>query len=289
MNEPIPDTTLVALINLLDEPDESAYRMVRERIISLGPAALQPLQRSLENTFDGIVRDRIRCILRKLYRDSLFSEFSDWLENGSSDLLKGFMLVTKTKYPSLDEANIMMRLEQIRMDIWIELNDNLTPLETIRVMNHLLFDIHRFEGNADELKSSESNFINNLLDSRKGSPLSMGILYLILARKLGLPVYGVDLAHHFVLAYMSAPDIGEPEREDVLFYLNPLSSGTVFTGREIDTFLKHAQLKPEKSHYLPCSNIAIIRRLITSLVFACRQEGDTENIEDLETLLSALE
>ncbi len=289
MTRPPENTTLAALINLLDEPDETAYDLIREQVLLQGMDAIEPLQQALENTFNTTLQERIQALVRTLKRDDLAQEFSNWLNTGSSDLLNGFILVTKIGYPELDEKEVIIRVEQLKMDIWIELHENLTALENIKVLNHILFDIHHFDGNKSDLAAPQNSYINTLFESKKGSPLSLGMLFIILAQKLGLPVYGVNLPQHFILAYLTGTVIENPGEHDVFFYINPFNQGAVFTRREIELFIGQMKIKPEKSFFTPCSNPDIIRRLINNLIFSYQKTGDTEKIEDLETLLTAFE
>ena len=289
MSPPTENTTLTALIKLLDEPDEQAFKLVQEQIFSVGTEALAPLEKTLENTFDPFVQERIQYIVRKLNQENLYVDFVNWLSLGSSDLLKGFMLVTRTQYPLLDEAAVVMQIEQLKTDIWIELHDDLTALENIKVMNHLIFDIHHFDGNKSDMAAPQNSYINTFLETRKGSPLSLGMLFIILSQKLGLPVYGVNLPQHFILAYLTETGLENPTEEDVLFYINPFNQGTVFTRREIELFIKQMKIKPEKSFFAPCTHADIIRRLIKNLIFSYNQYGYPDKIEDLENLLTAFE
>ena len=280
---------LIALINLLDEPDETAFRLIREQILLQGMDAVAPLEQCLENTFNPLVQERGQSIIRKLNQDNLYAEFSNWLQIGSSDLLNGFILVSKVQYPSLDEQDIIISIEQLKMDIWIELHDDLTAFENVKVLNHMLFEIHHFRGNKSDLTEPQNSCINTLLESKKGSPLSLGMLFIILAQKLGLPVYGVNLPQHFILAYLTTSGIENPTENDVLFYINPFNQGAVFTRREIELFVEQMKIKSEKSYFVPCSNRKIIRLLIFNLIFSHNKLGNFDKIEDLETLLTAFE
>ncbi len=286
MPNPSDNPTLAALINLLDEPDETAFTLIREQILIQGQDAIAPLERCMENTFNTIVLERVQDIVRQLHLENNIAELSNWLNTGSSDLLRGFILVTKTQNPSLDEKELIISLEQLKMDIWIELRDDQTALESVKVMNHILFEIHHFATNITDKPSPRNNFIDILLESKKGSALSLGMLFIILAQKLGLPVYGVDLPHHFILAWLTSSGIESPGESDVLFYINPFSNGAVFTRRDIDLFISQMKLKPEKSYFAPCSNPDIIRRLIGNLISLYNQSGNHEKAEDLKTLLN---
>jgi regulator of sirC expression with transglutaminase-like and TPR domain len=282
-------SNISALIKLLDDPDEKAYGLIREKIYSLGMEALPSLEKALENTFDPLVLERIQELSRQLQRENLYVDFVNWIKLGSSDLLNGFMLVAKTQYPNLDEKEIQTKVEQIRMDVWLELHENLTALENVKVLNHILFGVHQFDGNKINTSAPQNSYINTFLESHQGSPLSLGMLYIIISRKLGLPIYGVNLPQHFILAYLTDEGLENPTEEDVLFYINPFNKGAVFTRREIELFIRQMKIKPERSFFAPCSNLDIIQRLINNLIFAYDQLGYSDKILDLETLLNAFE
>jgi len=275
-----------SLISLLDEPDESAFGVIREHICTLGDEAIPSLEEARENTFDQLVQARIEWLLQKIRHDRLRSAFDHWIAHEQEDLLKGFFLVSQTAQPDLKESVVMEQITRLRMDIWLELNDNLTALENIRVINRILFDIHHFEGNRVNISEPRNFFLHTLLETHKGSPLSLGMLYLILARLVNLPVYGVNLPQHFILACLADP-VDEPVAEDVLFYLNPFNKGAVFTRREIELFIRQMKMKPESSHFTPCTNVEIIRRLLQNLIQSYSATGSAGNLQILEELLDA--
>ena len=280
---------LNALIHLLDEPDEKVFGSIREKIHSFGKEALPYLERALEISFDQSIQERAEEIIRDIQQDELKSDFTAWIKTSSSDLLKGYLLVTRSQYPELNEESLTIQVEQMKMDAWLELNDNLTALENVRVLNHIIFQIHNFDGNKINIFAPQNFYLNTFLETRKGSALSLGILYLILARKLNIPVFGVSLPQHFILAYVSELAGGQPTLDDVLFYINPFNKGAVFTKKEIEIFIRQLKITPDMSYFAPCSNIDIIKRLIGSLIHSYTQLGYPEKIENLEKLLKLTE
>ncbi|MEI6456499.1 MAG: transglutaminase-like domain-containing protein [bacterium] len=289
MTDQPENTTLRALIKMLDEPDERTFTLIREKICSFGPQAIAPLEKSWENTFDILVQERLTDILQTIRMEQANHDFTDWKRFGSSDLLKGFILVSRTGYPALDEAALTIRIEQMKMDIWLELNDNLTALENIKVINHILFEMHHFEGNKTDPSDPDQSHLNVLMESRKGSPISLGILYLVLAQKLNLPVFGVNLPQHFILAYLTDNGIPNPGADDVLFYINPFNEGAVFTRREIDLFIRQLKIKPDAAYFSPCSNTEIIQRLLKNLKHGYKRIGKPEKTAPLDQFLKILE
>ena len=98
--QPMPlagrNTTLEALISLVDEPDDTAFGVIRSRILTLGPDAIAPLEEVMDNSFDPLVRERLREIVGSLRMADLRDRLADWIATGSSNLLAGFILVSKT-------------------------------------------------------------------------------------------------------------------------------------------------------------------------------------------------
>jgi regulator of sirC expression with transglutaminase-like and TPR domain len=289
MIRPNDNRELNALVHLLDEPDEKAFFSIQEKIHSFGKEAIPYLEKALEITFDNTVHERAGDIIRSIQQGELSTEFSSWINTSSSDLLKGYLLVTRTQYPELEEDKLTIRVEQMKMDSWLELNDNLTALENIRVLNHIFYHVHNFDGNKINLFAPQNFYLNTLLETRKGSALSLGMLYMIIARKLNIPIYGVNLPQHFILAYVSEIGATVPSVDDVLFYINPFNKGAVFTKREIELFIRQLKITPDMSYFAPCSNIDIIKRLIGSLIYSYTQLGYPEKIEDLEKLMKLTE
>jgi regulator of sirC expression with transglutaminase-like and TPR domain len=136
------------------------------------------------------------------------------------------------------------------------------------------------------MTSPENYYINNLLDTKKGSPLALGLLYIIIAQSLKIRIRGVDLPRHFVLAYLddqTGREDGEAGSE-VLFYINPFNKGAVFTKNEISLFVKQLKLEQKPEYYRPCDNPTILRRLMNELIFIYEQSGSIQKAEDLKEL-----
>lgn len=279
---------LFALIKLLDEPDDAAYEKIRQSILARGNEALPLLEHSLENAFEPIVQERIGEIVATLKQENLLARFSNWAHSDAPDLLEGHLLATRTAYPDLDEGLLLRQMEQLKMEVWIELNDHLTALENVKVLNHILYDVHGFSGSEMNPPPPESHFLNTLLEGKRGNPVALGMLYITLARRLGLPISGVNLPQHFILAYLNDPTATNPASEDILFYINPFNKGAVFTRREIDLYLKQMKYKPDRSYFEPCSNPVIIKRLLHSLKHTYSLMGASEKVVNLDYLLKIL-
>jgi regulator of sirC expression with transglutaminase-like and TPR domain len=278
-------------MSLLDEPDEGIFQAIRDRIFAHGMEAVPVLESAWENAFDPLIQHRIEELVHHIQFEGLKHDMGEWAQFGHHDLLQGALLVARYHYPDLDEEAIIKKIGLYSQDVWLELNQNLTGLEKIKVINHILFDIHKLGGNVTNINSADNFYINNLLDSRKGSSLLLGIIYISISQSLKIPIYGVDLPRHFVLAYtdeilLSPRDIPEG---DVLFYINPFNKGAVFTKNEIELFIKQLKLERKEEYFKPCDNKTIIRRLISELISIYDQSGNPVKRDEMTVLLGMID
>jgi len=284
---------VIALITLLDDPDEGIYSQVRDRFVILGPPAIPHLETAWENSFDAIMQKRIETIIHTIQFETLQKALKAWAKEEQDDLLKGCLLLARYQYPDLDENKIRKQLAQIKQDVWLELHDDLTALEKVKIVNHILFEVHQFSGNITNYHAPQNSFINNVLESKKGNPLMLSVVYALICKELNIPVYGINLPQHFVLAYVNENanliDVNNKTlSNNILFYINPFSKGLIFSQKDIDQFLKQLNLEPEAKYYLPCSNVDIIKRCLNNLIFSYEKLGYLEKVEELKGLESQL-
>ncbi len=277
-----------ALITLLDDPDKEIYNAVSQTLFDKGIEIVPELEKAWETSSASSVQDRLENIIHKIQLNHIHTSLSIWIKNGASDLLEGSFIVAKYQYPDLGFYELTQEVDKLRHDIWLELNDNLTALEKVRVINHILFDIHKFTGNNSNYYSPQNSFINQVLQSKKGNPISLSIIYAVVAQKLGLPIYGVNLPKNFILAYKDEYHQLFPSGDEVLFYINPFNKGAVLGKKEIDTFLKQQNLNQDESFYKPCSNIEILQRVILNLIYSYEKLGYETKVKDLNSMLKVI-
>jgi regulator of sirC expression with transglutaminase-like and TPR domain len=280
---------VIALITLLDDPDEIIYYQVKDRFVVLGPPAIPHLETAWENSFDAIMQKRIETIIHTIQFEALQKALKNWAKTDQDDLLKGIIILARYQYPDLDENKVRKQLATIKQDVWLELHEDLTALEKVKIVNHVLFEIHQFSGNITNYHAPQNSFLNNVLESKKGNPLMLSVVYLLICMELKIPVFGINLPQHFVLAYLSEDanliDVNNKTlSNNILFYINPFSKGLLFNQKDIDQFLKQLNLDLEPKYYLPCSNIDIIKRCINNLIFSYEKLGYLEKVEELKGL-----
>lgn len=292
MDSEFNEKKLNALISLLDDPDLKVYENVSRQIYALGMKAIPFLDSAWMQTSDQIAMSRIEFLTHRLRYENILIELRKWRNQETPDLLKGIILISTYRFPEFDDKKITRLLGQIIQDVWLELNKDLTPLDKVKVINHILFGVYKFENNTEKPWTDTNIFINSLLESKKGNSISLSILYILVAQSLKIPVYGVDLPHHFILAYlnsMSFNNLSEVTDNDILFYINSSNKGLVFPAKDIEIYLNQSKIKQRDEYFLPCNNIAIIRQSLVYLEYVYKNSNDPEREMEIRRFISIIQ
>jgi regulator of sirC expression with transglutaminase-like and TPR domain len=280
-----------AMIALLDDPDEEIFTAITCNLLKQGQEVVPELEKAWESTMDEKLQVKLENLIQEIQFNQVKEDLRRWMLTGSEYILEGACCIARFQFPELSMAKINDQIESIRKDVWIELNSNLTALEKVKILNYILFDLHKFTRNNSDFYSPQNSYINQVIDMRKGNPITLSIVYLSVAYKLGLPIYGVNLPKNFILAYRDeyVNEASTGDGDNILFYINPYNKGAVLGRREIDYFINQQQITPQPSFYSCCSNRDIAIRLINNLIMSYEKLGYVQKITRLNELLRVME
>ena len=282
MNFYTPNTELRALISLLDDPDSGVYENVSSRLVAYGKTIIPHLETVWEYNAKNGIQNRVEEIIQQIEFEVCSSTLASWKNNGCIDLFEGAIKASLFQYPNQETDLMLSQIELLRKDVWLELNENLTSLEKIRVLNHILYDVHHFGSYIKYWSSDQSWFLYNVLEHKKGSPTAMAILYKSLADKLELPVVGINLPDHFILGYK---DLYNHTGDELLFYINPFSKGAVFGKGELERYIQKMNLEVSVEELRPMNNQQIIKRYLTDLKSGYRKLNRYRKLDQVDQLL----
>src|SRR3974390_2738162 len=140
MKKELTQGEIDALIRLLDDTDEEVYSHISERLITFGPSVIPILESVWSSSLDALMQSRIEQIIHRIQLEALQKELKEWTKSETKDLLTGAIIVARFQYPDLNEVKIREQVEKIKRDAWLELNDDLTALEQVKVLNRIFFD-----------------------------------------------------------------------------------------------------------------------------------------------------
>jgi regulator of sirC expression with transglutaminase-like and TPR domain len=277
-----------SLIRLLDDPDGEIFEHVHQKLLSFGSEAIEYLEIAWEIAFDPVQQERIANLVHEIQFDTVKNDLQLWFQGGAFDLLQGVLIINRYQYPDLNEQKVINQIEAIKRDIWIQMMNMENPADQVKLINHVFYNIHGFSGNTSNQQDPRNSYLSQVLETKKGNQTSLAIIYSIIAQKLDIPVYGVNLPQHFILAYLDETMKSDFE-SGILFYINAFNKGLIFGRRDVDMFLKQLNLKYDKQFYEPCSNADIIKRLLRNLIGAYEQTGPGDKVSELTELLRIME
>lgn len=286
MNSTTEENILVALLKLLDDPDPEVFTQIENKVVEIGSSALPYLNDAAQKNADQLSDNRIKTLLQKIQYNKAEKALIDWKEKSNKSLIEAALIIAEFHYPELDASLVLQKIEKLKRDIWLELNEEFTPLEKIHILNHVLYKIYRFTGNKTNISQPQNSMINDLMDKRQGNSVILGILYQEIAQSLKLPVHGVNLPENFILSYINSEQMLSDSR--VLFYINPFNNGIVFTREDIDTFVSQLELEASNKFYEPCIPENTIARLMKELILSYELLGEDQKIENLRKLIKIL-
>ncbi len=269
-----------ALVSLLDDEDPQVVDMVTEKILSLGNDIVPFLESEWEKSFNPLVQERIENITHLLQYEQVKIRLREWYESEDQDLLTGMWAVATYQYPDLELEKLKQDIEQVYYEVWLNFKQGLHPYDQVKILNGLLFWTYKFSANLKNFHSPSNSYINCVLESKKGNPISLCIIYLIIARKLKLPISGVNLPNLFVLTYK---DPKYPQ-----FYINAYNKGLIFSRDDIENYIKELKMEPIDSFFEPCSNAEIIRRVFRNLIQSYKKAGEKEKEAEVSELLEVI-
>ena len=279
---------IASLIKLLDDPDPQIFEHIENKLLSYGNEIISYLESAWEKSLDALLQERIENLVHKIQYQNVREDLALWYQSGGFDLLRGILIVNRYQYPDLNEQKIINQLEAIKRDVWLQMMHEASPVEKVKLINHIFYNVYGFSGNTTNHQDPKNSFLSEVLESKKGNQISLAIVYSIIAQKLDIPIYGVNLPQHFILAYI---DDLEKTADDngILFYINVFNKGYIFGKRDIDQFLRQLKINPEKFFYEPCSNTDILKRVIRNLMSSYEKAGASEKVKELNQLLDVLE
>lgn len=271
-----------ALIHLLDDKDDEVLTVVTDKLIDIGSKIIPDLEKSWEVSHDQKLQERLENIIQEIQFRTVLQDFHNWHLMGGVDLFQGACIISQFQYPDLDISKLREKIEIISDEIWINLDVELPALEKIKIFKCYFYETFKFNGNHSNYYAASNYFINQVLETKKGGPVSLGIIYITIANMLDLPVYGINLPKNFILAFR---DNSSSNPDEILFYINPFSKGSILTKKDIDYFLDQQKIAKLESYYVPCSNHEILERLIYNLINSYELMGNIEKMEKLNKLL----
>jgi regulator of sirC expression with transglutaminase-like and TPR domain len=251
---------LRALVGLLADESETVRRSAADALRTAGARAAQ-LREHAEALEDPALRSRVRGRLEAYRIEELERELEDLARRGAP-LEPGAFLLARVVYPDLDPLSYSARLDAMAEELRGRI-----PAQPLRAKARALVDFlhseHGFRG-TDSYDDPENALLNRVLDRRTGIPTSLACVYLLIAKRLGLPLEGVNLPLHFLVRY------GDGDDET---FIDAFAGGRFLTRGDCRQFLRGAGIEERPEFLRSASDRVVLSRLARSLAESYRARG----------------
>lgn len=287
-------TRIEYLLKLIDDPDEAVWRPVRSLLLEDPSLSLTDLQQFYDQATSELAAYRLDELIFRLGLDQLKNGWFGWWNQPKPGLLDGVSLLSQLVRPEYNKADLIREIQPISKSIWLEMNEKLTALEKIRILEYVFFKKQRFEFSSETQVKSHQLFIPNILKSGMGNPLGIALLFVLISRELGLPVYKTGPNDFPVLAYLNSPQFVEyPESNfsnpQVLFYFSVQEKFEYFGKKLLISNLERIKMEPDR-HLRILSDqefILLILKKLFALYKAEKKERQITKIKEILELLGA--
>ncbi|MHC1780833.1 MAG: transglutaminase family protein [Bacteroidales bacterium] len=276
-----PDNELISLITLMDDSDLVVRNAVRGRLIARGEEAVEQIERYWLPEAPVSKKESYLDFLEDVKTDIALDKLEKLLESPQPLLGSGLFLVTKAADPSAEEIIYNSTLENLTEELNLEISGEKTPVESVKIFNYIFFRRFRFHHTDTQLQSEESALADRVLLSRAGNPVSVTLIYFLLARAAGLPVYPLCFTGGFVPVYLD-------NEGKILFYLNIFKQGSIFLEDTLVQFFEDIGMQYNPESLKVEQERALVAIYAELLAFIYRNNGNTKIYERMERITGIL-
>ncbi|MFO1476163.1 MAG: transglutaminase-like domain-containing protein [Verrucomicrobiota bacterium] len=269
-----------ALIKLLADDNPQVYRTVRRTILSWGPDVVNWIQPQRLSS-DPVLRRRateIALHFQKQRTDIQFLAFC--LKHGEEcELEQGAWLLGATEYPEINIEAYQALLDSYALEMRDRVDFSASANQVLSGINDYLFGELGFAGNESNYYDPENSYLNRVIDRRTGNPANLCLLYLLLARRLALPVAGIALPGHFICRYQGSNDE---------IFIDVFNRGQLLSKAECIQLLLQGRQGFREEILTPVSTRGILMRSCRNLHQIYLQLGKPEEAMRVQRYLVAL-
>ena len=272
-----------SLMFLLEDPDPFVQEQVQLRFMELGDRAVPLLDQIRVQTKDKEEKKRAKDVLHKLTFSTLKGDFAELLLEGignRAQLERAVITLARFGHPTLRESEYVKILDHFADMIRPSLRYKRSEREKMRILMKFIFEDLNFRGDNKDYHNPANGFIDQVIERRKGLPISLSLVAMFIARRLQLPVFGVNMPIHFMLAF-----VGEKEEQ----LIDPYDQGAEVSYDQCYFFLKKNNVTPKPEHFKMASDIDILARCIRNLMHSYERNEEHDQVQELKSLLGLVE
>lgn len=270
-----------ALIHLLSDQDPHIAHTIHNQLVAVGPQALALLQKSKDKQGDPTMSGRINAVISGIKATDIEQSFIALMNSStddSVDLEQGAFLIAQTAYPDIEVQDYQHQIEEMAETLKSRWEPDMAPRQAIQAMNRLLFHELGFKGNTQDYYDPDNSFLHQVLDRRKGIPISLSVLYLLVGQRLNVPIVGIGLPGHFIVGLQAEP-----------VFIDCFNQGVVLAEKNCAKFLEEYGVEFNRQYLSPITNKQILARMLRNLVAIYQKRDEIQHAERFTRLLAIAE
>lgn len=267
-SEPL-SSELGALLRLLDDPDDEIIAVVQSRLLAAGEIIL-PYLYPLTVSEDPLLRTRAVYIAGEIASVRPLREFASLAVSAERSpvndisLAAGCLALTRLAYPAYTAMDFDDALARLAQGLALRVDRCTNDAARLHAITRFFYEEQLFAGNTDDYYHPDNSMINRVLETRRGLPISIAVVIILVARRLGIPMQGVNMPAHFMVRYAGSQ--GEA-------FLDPFT-GRLLTRVECTRLLERAGIEDIDGALARPTDRQIIGRMINNAINAYERGKD---------------
>ncbi len=268
-----------SLISLMDDEDETVYSTVREKLLSYDSDALDFIPEPKNQS--GIAARRFSEIRELILRSSIKEELRSLRKSDGSDidLEQGVFLIAKYRYHDLDPNPYIEQLNGYASELKEKLSSISDETEIFRRVVTFFSEEKGFIGNKDDYYNDDNHYINRVLEKKIGIPITISTIYLLVGKRINLPMNGIGLPGHFVMRFSFG---------GTHIYFDPFNGGKILSRNDCDRVVKNLGYTFTEEYLKPVTNRQILERMLRNIILMLERRDEKERIETMRQFIDTL-
>lgn len=255
-----------ALLRLLDDPNPEVRQALLREYAECGASGLAALQRIARDD-NRVLAYHAAWYLRNLDYADPVQEFRDFIRSFHYELETGSLLLNRTVSPDLDVGECCGTLDEISNRCRDLMFPPMSPRERCRVINRVLFHEYEFRGNVENYTDPRNSLISEVLASRRGLPITLCVIYILVGQRCGLALEPVGIPGHFLVGCFET----KPP-----FFIDAFARGVFRVPEDVFAMLRKHNVPPKLSYLTPTPVREVICRCCRNLVNHYTLAGQSE-------------
>ncbi len=184
------------------------------------------------------------------------------------DLGRAALAIAAQEYPELKIDDCLSQLDRLGQAVELRIGDERNPYRVIAALNTVLFKEQGFQGNRSEYYDPKNSFLNDVIIRKKGIPISLSVIYMEVARRVGLSLAGVGFPGHFLVKYQDG---------DIEILIDVFNDGEIRAREDLDRMLQQlyrGQVSYQPGFVAALGKRDILRRMLNNLKWIYLEKGE---------------